>query len=87
MLTRRLPCAGDVVVVPAQWGHSTKSIGGFTLGVGVLWCDQRAAALSLPCHIPSAQSIYKREAGRDAKEGSRVVGRAAGRGSRRGRGR
>ena len=33
--------AGDLVIVPAQWGHSTLSDGSFTLGLGVLWCDHR----------------------------------------------
>ena len=32
--------AGDLVIVPPQWGHSTLS-DGFTLGLGVLWCDHR----------------------------------------------
>ena len=29
--------AGDLVIVPSQWGHSTLSHGGFTIGLGVLW--------------------------------------------------
>ena len=32
--------AGDLVIGPPQWGHSTLS-DGFTLGLGVLWCDHR----------------------------------------------
>ena len=28
------------MIVPPQWGHSTLS-DGFTLGLGVLWCDHR----------------------------------------------
>ena len=44
--------AGDLVIVPAQWGHSTLSDGGFTLGLGVLWCDQRWMNLSAgECHL------------------------------------
>jgi hypothetical protein len=43
--------AGDLVIVPAQWGHSTTSVG-FTLGLGVLWCDQRWMNLSHgECHL------------------------------------
>jgi hypothetical protein len=44
--------AGDLVIVPAQWGHSTLSDGGFTLGLGVLWCDQRWMNVSAgECHL------------------------------------
>lgn len=44
--------AGDLVIVPAQWGHSTLSDGSFTLGLGVLWCDNRWMNLSSgECHI------------------------------------
>lgn len=47
--------AGDLVIVPAQWGHSTMSKGGFTLGLGVLWCDQRWMNLSAhDCHLESS---------------------------------
>jgi hypothetical protein len=44
--------AGDIVIVPAQWGHSTMSVGGFTLGLGVLWCDRRWRNVSAgECHF------------------------------------
>ena len=44
--------AGDLVIVPAQWGHSTLSEGAFTLGLGVLWCDQRWMNVSAgECHL------------------------------------
>ena len=44
--------AGDLVIVPPQWGHSTLSDGGFTLGLGVLWCDQRWINVSAgQCHL------------------------------------
>ena len=48
--------AGDLVIVPAQWGHSTLSAGGFTLGLGVLWCDRRWTNLSSgECHLDGRQ--------------------------------
>ena len=55
--------AGDLVVVPAQWGHSTLSSGGFTLGLGVLWCDTRWMNLSVgDCHLH--QQAWKSQAPR-----------------------
>ena len=46
--------AGDLVLVPSQWGHSTLSSGGFTIGLGVLWCDQHWMTLSSgKCHTSS----------------------------------
>ena len=45
--------AGDLVILPAQWGHSTLSSGAFTLGLGVLWCDSHWMNLSVgTCHLP-----------------------------------
>jgi hypothetical protein len=32
---------GDLVLLPAQWGHSTLTADSFSLGLGVLWCDAR----------------------------------------------
>ena len=43
---------GDLVIVPSQWGHSTLSHGGFSLGLGVLWCDARWVNLTGGnCHL------------------------------------
>ena len=68
--------AGDLVIVPAQWGHSTMSQGGFTLGLGVLWCDQRWMNLSAhECHLSSSAWLAAHRArevarhGRPAKRG------------------
>ena len=52
--------AGDIVIVPAQWGHSTLSDGGFTLGLGVLWCDWRWMNISSTgeCHLRPSRRVW-----------------------------
>jgi len=66
--------AGDLVLVPAQWGHSTLSYGGFTLGLGVLWCDQHWMALSGgQCHLSQSTSVWaKARGGKGKGEGRRA---------------
>ena len=60
-LPRELPLrftqrAGDVVLLPEQWGHSTYSVN-FTLGLGMLWCGARLTNVTGSCHVPD--TVYE----------------------------
>ena len=46
--------AGDVLILPEQWGHSTLSVN-FTVGLGMLWCGKRLTNLTGACHTRSSQ--------------------------------
>ncbi len=84
--------AGDVVVVPAQWGHSTISARSFTLGYGVLWCDRRWLNFSGgSCHLynnvffdEKGERVTARDTGREGGSRKRVEKMRASHGGRKG---
>ena len=47
--------AGDVVILPEQWGHSTYSVN-FTVGLGMLWCGARLTNVTGSCHV--SNTVY-----------------------------